>query len=96
MLLFLTFSVLAANPKKTLLHGSLSRSLSVEQGKYNKRESMAAHRLPANRGIIFHEIISSVFQFRLANSTLTLSLTLTQTPLPLLTARSHFMACAWS
>ena len=43
-----------------------------------------------------HEIPSPVFRFRLTNPALTLSLTLTQTPLPQLTARSHFMAGAWS
>ena len=33
--LFLTFSVLVANPKKTTLHGGQSRSWSAEQGKEN-------------------------------------------------------------
>ena len=35
LLLFLTFSVLVANPKKTTLHGGQSRSWSAEQGKEN-------------------------------------------------------------
>ena len=33
--MFLTFSVLVANPKKTTLHGGQSRSWSAEQGKEN-------------------------------------------------------------
>ena len=33
LLLFLTFSALVANPKKTTLHGGQSRSRSAEQGK---------------------------------------------------------------
>ena len=36
MLLFLTFSALVANPKKTTLHGGQSRSWSAEQGKKEK------------------------------------------------------------
>ena len=43
LLLFLTFSVLVANPKKTTLHGGQSRSWSAEQGKENKRKSLAAY-----------------------------------------------------
>ena len=39
-LLFLTFSVLVANPKKTTLHGGQSRSWSAEQGKENKRKTV--------------------------------------------------------
>ena len=35
LLLFLTFSVLVANPKKTTSHGDQSRSWSAEQGKEN-------------------------------------------------------------
>ena len=35
LLLFLTFSVFVANPKKTTLHGGQSRSWSAEQGKEN-------------------------------------------------------------
>ena len=38
LLLFLTFSVLVANPKKTTLHGGQSRSWSAEQGKENKEK----------------------------------------------------------
>ena len=38
MLLFLTFSALAANPKKTTLHGGQSRSWSAEQGKKKKKK----------------------------------------------------------
>ena len=41
-LLFLRFSVLVANPKKTTLHGGQSRSWSAEQEKENKRKSLAA------------------------------------------------------
>ena len=37
-LLFLTFSVLVANPKKTTLHGGQSRSWSAEQGKKKRRK----------------------------------------------------------
>ena len=36
LLLFLTFSALVANPKKTTLHGGQSRSWSAEQGKKGK------------------------------------------------------------
>ena len=46
-LLFLTFSALAANPKKTTLHGGQSRSWSAEQGKKKKKKkkkSGSAHR----------------------------------------------------
>ena len=43
-LLFLTFSVLVANPKKTTLHGGQSRSWSAEQGKENKRKNLACTR----------------------------------------------------
>ena len=43
LLLFLTFSALVANPKKTTLHGGQSRSWSAEQGKKEKkRKSLAA------------------------------------------------------
>ena len=44
--LFLTFSALVANPKKTTLHGGQSRSWSAEQGKKEKRKSLAAHPPP--------------------------------------------------
>ena len=46
LLLFLTSSVLVANPKKTTLHGCQSRSWSAEQGKENKRKSLAAYPPP--------------------------------------------------
>ena len=36
--LFLTFSALVANPKKTTLHGGQSRSWSAEQGKKKKKK----------------------------------------------------------
>ena len=45
LLLFLTSSVLVANPKKTTLHGGQSRSWSAEQRKENKR-SLAAYPPP--------------------------------------------------
>ena len=38
-MLFLTFSALVANPKKTILHGGQSRSWSAEQGKKKKSGS---------------------------------------------------------
>ena len=38
LLLFLTFSALVANPKKTTLHGGQSRSWSAEQGKKEKEQ----------------------------------------------------------
>ena len=38
ILLFLTFSALVANPKKTTLHGGQSRSWSAEQGKKEKEK----------------------------------------------------------
>ena len=37
-MLFLTFSALVANPKKTTLHGGQSRSWSAEQGKKEKEQ----------------------------------------------------------
>ena len=43
LLLFLTFRVLVANPKKTTLHGGQSLSRSAEQGKENKIKSLAAY-----------------------------------------------------
>ena len=46
LLLFLTFSVLVANPKKTTLHDGQSRSWSAEQGKENKIKSLAAYPPP--------------------------------------------------
>ena len=38
LLLFLTFSAMVANPKKTTLHGGQSRSWSAEQGKKEKEK----------------------------------------------------------
>ena len=38
LLVFLTFSALVANPKKTTLHGGQSRSWSAEQGKKEKEK----------------------------------------------------------
>ena len=49
LLLFLTFSALVANPKKTTLHGGQSRSWSAEQGKKRKRKSLAAPPPPPAR-----------------------------------------------
>ena len=47
LLLFLTFSVLVGNPKKTTLHGGgQSRSWFAEQGKEKKRENLAARHPP--------------------------------------------------
>ena len=46
LLLFLTFSVLVANPRKTTLHGGQSRSWSAERGKENKIKSLAAYLPP--------------------------------------------------
>ena len=48
-MLFLTFSALVANPKKTTLHGGQSRSWSAEKGKKEKRKSLAAPPLPPAR-----------------------------------------------
>ena len=48
-MLFLTFSALVANPKKTTLHGGQSRSWSAEQGKKIKRTSLAAPPPPPAR-----------------------------------------------
>ena len=45
LLLFLTFSALVANPKKTTLHGGQSRSWSAEQGK-NEKEKVWQRTLP--------------------------------------------------
>ena len=42
LLLFLTFSALVANPKKTTLHGGQSRSWSAEQEKKKKKKSGSA------------------------------------------------------
>ena len=52
LLLFLTFSALVANPKKTTLHGGQSRSWSAEQGKKEKRESLAAPPPPPPRALL--------------------------------------------
>ena len=46
LLLFLTFSALVANPKKTTLHGGQSRSWSAKQRKENKRKSLATYPPP--------------------------------------------------
>ena len=42
LLLFLTFSALVANPKKTTSHGDQSRSWFANRGKQNKTKSMTA------------------------------------------------------
>ena len=42
LLLFLTFSALVANPKKTTLHGGQPRSWSAEQGKKKKKKRLDA------------------------------------------------------
>ena len=52
LLLFLTFSALVANPEKTTLHGSQSRSWSAEQGKKKKKKSLAAHPPPPPRALL--------------------------------------------
>ena len=49
LLLFLTFSALVANPKKTTLHGGQSRSWSAEQGKKKKKKSGSAPPPPPAR-----------------------------------------------
>ena len=49
LLLFLTFSALVANPKKTTLHGGQSRSWSAEQGKKKKKSGSALPPLPPPR-----------------------------------------------
>ena len=41
LLLFLTFSALVANPRKTTLHGGQSRSWFAEQGKKKKKSGNA-------------------------------------------------------
>ena len=51
LLLFLTFSALVANPKKTTLHGGQSRSWSAEQGKKEKKKSGSAPP-PAPRALL--------------------------------------------
>ena len=59
-LLFLTFSVLVANPKKTtFLHGGQSRSWSAEQGKENKRKSLAAYPPPPPTLLVRRKYIKS-------------------------------------
>ena len=57
LLLFLTFSALVANPKKTTSHGGQSRSWSAEQGKKRKRKSLAAHPPPPPARCSFGEKI---------------------------------------
>ena len=59
LLLFLTFSVLVANPKKTTLHGGQSRSWSAEQGKENKRKSLAAYPPPPPTLLVGRKQITS-------------------------------------
>ena len=49
-LLFLTFSALVANPKKTTFHGGQSRSWSAEQGKKKKKSLAAPPPPPRARG----------------------------------------------
>ena len=49
VLLFLTFSALVANPKKTTLHGGQSRSWSAEQEKNNNKKSGSAPPPPPER-----------------------------------------------
>ena len=49
LLLFLTFSALVANPKKTTLHGGQSRAWSAEQGKKEEKKSLAAPPPPRAR-----------------------------------------------
>ena len=49
LLLFLTFSALVANPKKTTLHGGQSRSWSAEQGKKKKKSGGAPPPPPRAR-----------------------------------------------
>ena len=80
-LLFLTFSALVANPKKTTLHGGQSRSWSAEQGKKTGVDVSPTggvfpylpHHLDlASEDSVGHSTCKSV---------LTLTLTLTQTAL---------------
>ena len=52
-LLFLTFSALVANPKKTTLHGGQSRSWSAEQGEKKKKKSGSAPPPPPPFSISF-------------------------------------------
>ena len=52
LLLFLTFSALVANPKKTTLHGGQSRSWSAEQRKKKKKKSLAAPPPPPPRALL--------------------------------------------
>ena len=58
LLLFLTFSALVANPKKTTLHGGQSRSWSAEQEK--KKKSLAALPPPPPRAARSEKINSKI------------------------------------
>ena len=52
VLLFLTFSALVANPKKTTLHGGQSRSWSAEQGKKKKKKKSGSAPPPSPRALL--------------------------------------------
>ena len=52
LLLFLTFSALVANPKKTTLHGGQSRSWSAEQGKKGKEKVWQRTPPPSPRALL--------------------------------------------
>ena len=52
LLLFLTFSALVANPKKTTLHGGQSRSWSAEQGKKEKEKVWQRTPPPPPRALL--------------------------------------------
>ena len=55
LLLFLKFSALVANPKKTTSHGGLSRSWSAEQGKKGEEEKSGSAPPPPRARFLFGE-----------------------------------------
>ena len=64
LLLFLTFSALVANPKKTTLHGGQSRSWSAEQGKKEKEKVWQRTPPPPARCSFGEKIINNKIKIR--------------------------------
>ena len=63
LLLFLTFSALVANPKKTTLHGGQSRSWSSEQGKKEKEKVWQRTPPPPPARCSFVHLVNSWLNF---------------------------------
>ena len=63
LLLFLTFSALVANPKKTTSHGGQSRSWSAEQGEKIKNRHNGNNLLPKPTGIQIATVCRYVYMY---------------------------------